>query len=302
MLLIRGSAKTSLEEKLMFKFPAWAALCLSTVSFAGFAANPIEHYPGFSERISGVKTSDPFKATIKALEGKNMPVYVNFQGTAPHKTALEGRCGGYEFTQSPFFNDVMSSVQGVLSDYLGEAKLPVAVGKEEEILLIRVCIDPDSIRMSKPACGPVSILYRYSLLRGSLAEAERRLGSSLTVNDCASDPRSNQNFSIVYDSNLQALQVDSSDADFAGLSRGLTAGERGNAAMHAIPQKIAQTIFLDPLLANNLVSKGGDLKKNASDGMGPTKSNLDVARKKCGDLGLKSGTEKFGECVLRLSK
>ena len=31
-------------------------------------------------------------------------------------------------------------------------------------------------------------------------------------------------------------------------------------------------------------------------------SNIDIARKKCGDLGLKSGTEKFGECVLRLSK
>jgi len=29
---------------------------------------------------------------------------------------------------------------------------------------------------------------------------------------------------------------------------------------------------------------------------------LSPARKKCGDLGLKPGTEKFGECVLRLSK
>jgi len=32
------------------------------------------------------------------------------------------------------------------------------------------------------------------------------------------------------------------------------------------------------------------------------RSNLDLAREKCGVLGLKAGTEKFGECVLRLSK
>jgi len=31
-------------------------------------------------------------------------------------------------------------------------------------------------------------------------------------------------------------------------------------------------------------------------------SSLDLARKKCEELGLRSGTEKFGECVLRLSK
>jgi len=31
-------------------------------------------------------------------------------------------------------------------------------------------------------------------------------------------------------------------------------------------------------------------------------SSLDLARKKCEELGLKSGTEKFGECVLRLSR
>ena len=31
-------------------------------------------------------------------------------------------------------------------------------------------------------------------------------------------------------------------------------------------------------------------------------SNLDLAKTKCSELGLKPGTEKFGECVLRLSK
>jgi len=33
-----------------------------------------------------------------------------------------------------------------------------------------------------------------------------------------------------------------------------------------------------------------------------TQKSLDAARAKCSDLGLKSGTEKYGECVLRLSK
>lgn len=31
-------------------------------------------------------------------------------------------------------------------------------------------------------------------------------------------------------------------------------------------------------------------------------SGLNLAVKKCGDLGLKTGTEKFGECVLKLSR
>lgn len=36
---------------------------------------------------------------------------------------------------------------------------------------------------------------------------------------------------------------------------------------------------------------------------GPVSSeNLKAARKKCADLGLKPGTEKFGECVLKLSR
>ena len=35
---------------------------------------------------------------------------------------------------------------------------------------------------------------------------------------------------------------------------------------------------------------------------GRSTTQIDLARKKCGDLGLKSGTERFGECVLRLSR
>ena len=31
-------------------------------------------------------------------------------------------------------------------------------------------------------------------------------------------------------------------------------------------------------------------------------SNIDNAKKKCSDLGFKSGTEGFGKCVLQLSK
>ena len=39
-----------------------------------------------------------------------------------------------------------------------------------------------------------------------------------------------------------------------------------------------------------------------SGGVESSQSIVDAASKKCRDLGLKSGTEKFGECVLRLSR
>jgi hypothetical protein len=272
-------------------------------SSACLMAQPLQYQPNFLNRVSGTAASDETQKTIAALERSKYPVFVSFGGTAPvnWKTVQEGQCGGYEFTRSPFFNDVMFKSQTIVTSYFNSAKFPKTNNKSDQTLLISICIDPDTVRLPKPLCAPVNIGYRYVVLRGSLAEAERRVSQSVTVNGCNDDQTRGQKFSVIYDSGARVLVTDASDADFSGVTRALTPGERGNAAVNAIPYKLAKTLVEDPSLANAVLALS-DSPSKIQERDTPSSTKINSAKTKCQDLGLKDGTEKFGECVLRLSR